>query len=59
MNAERTEPSRRVLIAEDSPTQLQHLAHILEADGFEVSRAANGWHWKWRAARNRGSSLAT
>jgi signal transduction histidine kinase len=42
MNAERTEPSRRVLIAEDSPTQLQHLAHILEADGFEVSRAANG-----------------
>jgi signal transduction histidine kinase len=40
--AERNEPARRVLIAEDSPTQLQHLAHILEAEGFLVSSAANG-----------------
>jgi signal transduction histidine kinase len=33
---------RRVLIAEDSPTQAQQLAHILEDQGFEVVTAANG-----------------
>jgi signal transduction histidine kinase len=31
-----------VLIAEDSPTQAQHLAHILEAQGFRVTSAPNG-----------------
>jgi signal transduction histidine kinase len=33
---------RRVLIAEDSPTQAQQLTYILEAQGFEVVSAANG-----------------
>jgi DNA-binding response OmpR family regulator len=40
--ADRTESSRRVLIAEDSPTQAQHLAHILESEGYRVATAANG-----------------
>lgn len=34
--------ARYVLIAEDSPTQSQHLAHILEAQGFQVTSAPNG-----------------
>jgi signal transduction histidine kinase len=34
--------SRRVLIAEDSPTQARQLAHILEGQGFAVQSAANG-----------------
>ncbi|MDF3019139.1 MAG: response regulator [Steroidobacteraceae bacterium] len=33
---------RRVLIAEDSPTQAQQLTHILEGQGFEVVSAPNG-----------------
>ena len=33
---------RRVLIAEDSPTQAQQLTHILESQGFEVVSAPNG-----------------
>jgi len=32
----------RVLIAEDSATQAKHLAHILEAQGYRVTSAANG-----------------
>jgi signal transduction histidine kinase len=32
----------RVLIAEDSPTQSQHLQHILQNEGYEVSCAPNG-----------------
>ena len=39
---DRTNTSRRVLIAEDSPTQAQHLAHILESEGYLVSLASNG-----------------
>jgi signal transduction histidine kinase len=42
MSASQTQSSRRVLIAEDSPTQAQQLAHILESQGFEVVSAANG-----------------
>ena len=42
MNAERNGHEGRVLIAEDSPTQLRHLAHILESEGFRVASAANG-----------------
>jgi signal transduction histidine kinase len=32
----------RILIAEDSPTQAQRLTHILEAQGYKVTSAANG-----------------
>jgi DNA-binding response OmpR family regulator len=32
----------RVLIADDSPAELQQLAHLLEAAGFTVSSAASG-----------------
>jgi signal transduction histidine kinase len=32
----------RILIAEDSPTQAQQLAHILEGQGYAVEMAANG-----------------
>ncbi|HUQ08714.1 MAG TPA: response regulator [Steroidobacteraceae bacterium] len=42
MSASQTQSPRRVLIAEDSPTQAQQLAHILEDQGFEVVSAANG-----------------
>jgi signal transduction histidine kinase len=41
LNVERN-AAARVLIAEDSPTQLQHLARILESEGFEVASAVNG-----------------
>ncbi len=39
---ESSQVPRRVLIAEDSPTQAQQLTHILEAQGFEVVSAPNG-----------------
>jgi signal transduction histidine kinase len=39
---DRTESSRAVLIAEDSPTQAQHLAHILAGEGYRVATASNG-----------------
>jgi signal transduction histidine kinase len=41
-SAEKTQAPTRVLIAEDSPTQAQHLAHILEGEGFDVQCAVNG-----------------
>jgi signal transduction histidine kinase len=41
LNVERN-AAARVLIAEDSPTQFQHLARILESEGFEVASAVNG-----------------
>lgn len=33
---------RRILIAEDSPTQAAHLRELLEGAGYEVEHAANG-----------------
>ncbi len=33
---------REILIAEDSPTQAQHLSYLLEKNGFFVRKAANG-----------------
>ena len=38
----RGEAAGHVLIAEDSPTQARHLAHILESAGLEVASAPNG-----------------
>jgi DNA-binding response OmpR family regulator len=35
-------PPQSVLIAEDSATQAQRLAHILESQGFQVTSAPNG-----------------
>jgi DNA-binding response OmpR family regulator len=35
-------PARQILIAEDSPTQAQHLRHILEQEGYRVTTAPNG-----------------
>lgn len=32
---------KRILVAEDSPTQAEHLRAMLEAEGFEVASAAN------------------
>jgi signal transduction histidine kinase len=54
--ADRMETPRHVLIAEDSPTQAQHLAHILEAEGYEVAVAANG-RLALEMARNRKPRL--
>src|SRR5215471_1306591 len=31
-----------ILIAEDSPTQAQHLRYVLEENGFKVTAAKNG-----------------
>jgi signal transduction histidine kinase len=36
------DPTLRILIAEDSPTQAQQLRYILEQSGYEVTTAANG-----------------
>jgi len=35
-------PPVEILIAEDSPAQVQKLQHILEQQGYEVTIAANG-----------------
>ena len=38
----RADPDVEILIVEDSPTQALRLQHILEQEGYSVTRAANG-----------------
>lgn len=44
MNSQQTRSRNdiNILIAEDSPTQAQHLLHLLEEHGYKVTVAANG-----------------
>jgi hypothetical protein len=37
-----TSPAHRILVAEDSPTQAEHLRLLLEEQGYRVDLAANG-----------------
>src|SRR5437899_6576754 len=40
--AHRSNPSVKILVAEDSPTQAQRLRYILEQQGYQVEVGANG-----------------
>ncbi len=56
-NATQSTPaSVEILIAEDSPTQAQHLRYILEQQGYQVTAAANG-RLALEAARRRKPTL--
>ena len=47
----------RVLVIEDSPTQAQHLAYVLEEAGFEVETAPDAERG-YRAAGRAGASTS-
>ena len=47
-----------ILVAEDSPTQIIHIKHILTTAGFQVETAANGEE-ALRAIERRPPGLTT
>ena len=47
---------RKILVAEDSPTQAEHLRLLLEREGYQVILAANGKEGLEKVHRERPAS---
>ena len=50
------EPDVEILVAEDSPTQAEHVEHLLSSNGYKVTSARNGKQ-ALAAARNHKPTL--